>query len=297
MENQFFSAVAHNQEIINSRVGGLGGSDAKMVYKVGLKGISSLSNTDKKRIAVMLGQAEYTPVPTNEAMERGHRFEEYMEECLVNVEREVKLAKDLAKNFNVFAHADFFNDADNSVVECKCTKDGAIAAQADYAEQLQWYYMLGANEVILAHHPQREPFDCGIVDLIKINRDDKMIDVMRNGIKLLDEFVETYQYEEPAEMTMADLTLTERAIMWNLDNFVLEMRNAEERIKSYKETIKTMMEMYGVKTIKTDKLTISYVGESESRTFDKKALASSHPEIDLTEFEKVTKKQSYITIK
>jgi len=43
------------REIVETRKGGFGGSDAKMFYKVGLKGLSALSDTDKRRIAVALG--------------------------------------------------------------------------------------------------------------------------------------------------------------------------------------------------------------------------------------------------
>ena len=50
MNEQAFEAItAHEQEIATSRVGGLGGSDAALVYKIGRSGIEGLSNTDKKR--------------------------------------------------------------------------------------------------------------------------------------------------------------------------------------------------------------------------------------------------------
>ena len=47
--------MKHQQEIESTRRGGFGGSDAKMIYKIGLKGIESLNNTDKIRIAVAKG--------------------------------------------------------------------------------------------------------------------------------------------------------------------------------------------------------------------------------------------------
>ena len=51
--------MTHKTEIITSRKGGFGGSDAKMFLKVGKNGIESLSETDKMRIAVALGQIPY----------------------------------------------------------------------------------------------------------------------------------------------------------------------------------------------------------------------------------------------
>ena len=73
------TTTIHKQEIEATRVGGFGGSDAKMIYKIGLKGLSALNNTDKKRIRVAKGLDEYKPVTMNEAMQRGHDFEDWYE--------------------------------------------------------------------------------------------------------------------------------------------------------------------------------------------------------------------------
>ena len=55
---QFSAKKAHEEEIKTSRVGGLGGSDAAMVLKIGRNGLQALSNTDVKRLRVMLGLDE-----------------------------------------------------------------------------------------------------------------------------------------------------------------------------------------------------------------------------------------------
>ena len=60
-----------------TRVGGFGGSDARMFYKVGLKGLSALSNTDKKRIAVAKGLQPYKAIKKTAAMQKGHDFEDW----------------------------------------------------------------------------------------------------------------------------------------------------------------------------------------------------------------------------
>ena len=73
------STTNHKNEIEATRVGGFGGSDAKMFYKIGLKGLSALNNTDKKRIRVAKGIDEYKPAPVSEAMQRGHDFEDWYE--------------------------------------------------------------------------------------------------------------------------------------------------------------------------------------------------------------------------
>ena len=139
------------QEIIATRKGGFGGSDAKMFYKVGQKGIEALSDTDKRRIAVALGQIEHIETPTTDAMEAGNEFEKwlaeniylaenvYMEEFENNFKIEPK--KPLSINFKIFAHADFFHKADNAVIEAKYTSSDAQQTKRDYMAQLQWSFM------------------------------------------------------------------------------------------------------------------------------------------------------------
>ena len=101
------------QEIIDSRKGGFGGSDADMFARVGLNGLSVLTDTDKKRIAVALGQIEYVPIQPTEAMERGNDFEDFVAQFLIKYQasgckREAVIEKKLARNFRTFAHADFY---------------------------------------------------------------------------------------------------------------------------------------------------------------------------------------------
>ena len=67
----------HTQEIEATRIGGFGGSDAKLFYKIGLKGIESLSNTDKKRIRVAKGIDERKSISDTPAMAKGRAFEDW----------------------------------------------------------------------------------------------------------------------------------------------------------------------------------------------------------------------------
>ena len=53
----------HKQEILKSRVGGFGGSDAKLFYTIASKGVNKLSATDLLRISVAKGESELKPIP------------------------------------------------------------------------------------------------------------------------------------------------------------------------------------------------------------------------------------------
>src|SRR5690554_3885744 len=165
------------QEIIATRKGGFGGSDAKMFYKVGQKGIEALSDTDKRRIAVALGQVEYIETPTTEAMEAGNEFEKWLAENFYTEDYEnnfrIEPKKPMSVNFKVFAHADFYYSTLGRVIEAKYTSSDAQQTKRDYMAQLQWYYMLGADQVFLDKGYQGQPFD--VNDEFFIERNDAYI--------------------------------------------------------------------------------------------------------------------------
>ena len=58
-----------------------------------------------------------------------------------------------------------------------------------------------------------------------------------------------------------------------------------------KAQILRFMEGQGVNSIKSDYYTISYIGESEAATFDKKKLLAEHPEIRESDYLKISKKK------
>ena len=146
------------QEIETTRLGGFGGSDAKLFYNLATKNM--LTNTEIKRVAVAKGLLSFVQIEQNEAMKRGHLFEEWFETSPIApiAEREVLLNKELSNKFKTFAHADF--SADGEVWELKCLKypDEAINT---YYSQLQWYYLLGAERVWLVVCDSKKTFELG----------------------------------------------------------------------------------------------------------------------------------------
>ena len=192
-------------------MGGFGGSDAKMFYKVGLKGLSALSNTDKIRIRVAKGIDEYKSIPTNEAMQKGHDFEDWYatQKFAPLAEREGLLTAEKARNFKTFAHADFYDDEFREVWELKCLSNPEMAMY--YKEQLQWYYMLGARKVWLVVADSTKEFSEGVEVPVEIIRDDRMIAMLENGIRLLDENWDSLDLEVGEDWSDSDLMPFERA--------------------------------------------------------------------------------------
>ena len=205
---QLSAAKAHAEEIKTSRIGGLGGSDAAMVLKIGRNGLQSLCNTDVKRLRVMLGLDEPCNFGGNAATEAGHAFEDYIAERLKMIYpqgyiREAKMIGEDFCAFKTFAHADFLT-ASKKVIECKFVQDTTQNVLAKYYAQLQWYYSLGADCVTLCHGVGKvEPF--GVVDytFLDVPRDDSAVEAIRNGLRLILEYCQNEQAgSAPVEVDM-----------------------------------------------------------------------------------------------
>ena len=202
------AAKAHSEEIKTSRVGGLGGSDAAMVLKIGRNGLQALSNTDVKRLRVMLGLEEPCNFGGNAATEAGHAFEDFIAERLkmiypLGFEREAKMIGEDFGSFKTFAHADYLVTKDH-VIECKFVQDTTQNVLAKYYAQLQWYYYLGADCVTLCHGVGKvDPFEVVDYTFLDVPRDESAIEAIHNGLLLILEYCQNEQAgSAPVEMDM-----------------------------------------------------------------------------------------------
>lgn len=295
MEKNFFDSVQHNNEIINSRVGGLGGSDASMVAKVGRNGLSSLSNTDLKRLAVMLGQIEYVPFTGNDATKAGHMFEDWLSVLTPQYKREERLEAELTTKFKTFAHADFYLDGE--VLEAKYVQASTEEVKVKYYAQLQWYYLLGARSVTLFHGDgDINPFNVNQLNRMPIERDEAFIEILKCGIRLLSEFVEDFHYLEAS----AEVEAMEGDITTTIANLVEAKAKIDHYTKLYndfKADIEKFMEDNGLNAINGDNYTISKGKAVTSYSFDAKAFLKAHPEYDKDTYYKATNKKGAFSIK
>ncbi len=288
------------QEIVNTRVGGFGGSDAKMFYKVGLNGLSALSDTDKRRIAVALGQAEYVEIPATAAMEAGNEFERWLAVNSYTVETGWKnnfyLVSNTvqARNFKLFAHPDFYDDVNKIAIEAKYTSSDIDTTINDYMPQLQWYYLLGVKNVYLVKGTQGENFNKSEGRTIK--RDDNYINILSEGIKIIDEFCDTFIYTEKDEWTEGDLLPHEQRAAQLMYNYLEQIKIMEAEVEKSKQLLFDVMDKNGVKSIKSDKYVLTIVPESVRSTFDKKKLLKEHPEINEKDYLKTSKVKPYLKI-
>ena len=283
------------QMIINSRKGGLGGSDAKMVLKVGRRGLSALNESDKRRLAVMTGQVDYKGIPTTAAMQRGNEFEAWLAKNVFyentnNHRLNVKTAFD----FDVFAHADFYLQSFSEVMEAKCTVDTIEETIVKYEAQLQWYYLLGVSKVTLIHCYQSDDFSQWNAKTVE--KDYQTIDELWNGLALINEFIKDFKYVEKEEWTDFDLMPFENEEVQLMYNALCEMKQLEKLIDEKKANLLELMRSNNVKQLKSELYTITYVPEGESVTFDKAKMLKEHPEIKESDYQKKSKKSDYLKI-
>ena len=285
--------TTHKQEIEVTRVGGFGGSDASMFYRIGLRGLSALTNTDKKRIRVAKGMDEYKPIPMNDAMQRGHDFEDWYSENYQSaaMERERKFTRDLARNFDTFFHADF---ADSFIYELKCVQN-TENVEKDYEAQLQWQHMISAMPVYIVISDSSLPFeDCS--EPIEVKRNERIIEILQNGIRLLDENWDTLDLNIGEEWSDSDLMPFEKKDVELLSGALREIKRLEAQAKKFKEQLLEFMQSNNIQTLKSDEYSITYVPESVKMTLDKKKLFTEHPKIKEQDYIKTSPKKAYLDI-
>jgi hypothetical protein len=293
---------AHQQEIEQSRVGGFGGSDAKMFYKIGLNGLSALSNTDKLRIRVAKGIDEYKPIMQTEAMQKGHDFEDWWAEAMDDAiegcirEHRVEPESVFAVNFNVFAHADFYDIKSNSVIELKCVSDiGKV--HNDYMAQLQWYYMLGCKRVgLIVCDSKFDNFGDGLQKTVGVEKNENYIETLRHGIKLLDDNWNDLDLKIGDEWDESDLFPSEQREVQLMTSYLQQIKAMEAQIEESKAKLLEMMTKSGVKSIKSDAYNITVVPPGTTSRFDKKKLLKDHPEINEADYTATSERKAYLKI-
>lgn len=302
------NAQEHAQEIRNTRVGGLGGSDAAILMKIGERGLLALTMTDNKRLAIMLGLSEQNDWSGNAYTNAGHMFEDYAEKTLPfdnTMKREELIERKLSLKFRTFAHADFTMSSPEFkkiVIECKFVQNTTANTISKYYAQLQWYYMLGADKVFLYHGTGSvDPFEVHTGELFEIERDETAIETLLNGIKILDEAIRDGW--KPENVEKIDIEDTPKPIQ---DAFYrwqeIKSKKAELEIaeKEASAEVKEYLEDFGFTGIVAEgdvKHQVIYKRGGTSLSFDSAKFLREHPEFDRPEYYKKTTTKSSVTFK
>lgn len=293
--------LKHQEDIASSHSEGFGGTNSEMLAKIGNRGLSALSQTDKKIIAVVKKLIPFESIPSTPEMAAGHLFETFLAETVFcdakEVMREKLLEKSLAKNFRTFAHADFYDKENNYVAECKYSQKNTEEVLEIYKYQLQNYFLMGADAVTLIHGSgEVKPFRVDDYSMISIDRDEKLIDEIKAGIKLLDEAWDELPLDIKKDIEASELLSWDAKLINDIAEMVQQIKHLEAAVEEKKSQLMRVFETEGYKSVKGDSITISYVDAFERKTFDKAAFAKAHPKIDLSKFDKISKIRSTLKI-
>lgn len=296
----------HQEEIQATRVGGFGGSDAKIFASIAKKGLENIGQTYLRRIAVAMGLQEYQPILQTEAMAKGHEFEDRLElnysalPETMQPEREVKLELGKfwfsPKNFKIFAHADFCLKNEKKVFEAKFIEDANTTTSEvaeKYKYQLQWYYLLGAEAVTLVRGYGEEMR----VEEMEIEEDNVIINELIAGIVALDKAISNgWQPTLLSDYNEEDIPEDVAHSLAEINILQREIDKLQKNIDTEKENIKFWMEMNEAKNLANPYISVTYVAPSVSTSFDSKKFKEENPDL-FEKYQKEQKKAGFIKIK
>lgn len=304
MKNEFeemCAAQAHQQEIASSRKGCLGGSDAAMVLKVARKGIEALSNTDIKRLRVMLGLEEHEDFGGSAATNAGHLFEDYVQVSLSeHARKEHRFDGRKFRNFKIIAHADYYEEENQRVCECKFVQKPTEKVLAQYFGQLQWYYLFkGVDAVALIHGTgTAEPFTVDGLSVQPVEYNEVVCGDIIQGLCTIDNWCSWYlaqnttewRNEEFADEELMELLTSYKSIKSTIDMFTPQLDELRQKIEAY-------MAEHRIASSRSYGVQVSYKQPTSQRRLDAAKAQAKYPQLATDEeCWKTTKVKGSVTI-
>lgn len=289
----------HEDEILNTRRNGFGGSDADMVIAIAKKleaGIP-LAITERRRLRVIKGLEEPVQLPPTADMTAGHDFEDEQQSslCGLGYMREYFMLPPKNKctffKFSVFAHADYYSDVEKRVVECKWSRTlTAAEIKERYNWQLQWYYMLGVQFVTLRFRD----IDGNVGD-VQIQRNDVMVRDLLRSLAIIElhwEDVDLTINEQSGSQLPPDIAQAVHDMEWLKE----EISSREAKYKELQAQVRLWMEKSDVQKVNGERYTLTYTPATEAVKFDTKGLEKTYPKI-YEQFKQYTMRSAYVTLK
>lgn len=304
----------HKQEIESTRIGGLGSSDANMVYRIGKNGF--INEADRYRIAVMLGIEEQKKFKTSDT-EYGNYIENQIFEHIKMV-RVNAVSNPFYKNielserfrFKVFNHIDIelVDDVTLDWIEIKAVNDDIKETVNKYYNQLQWHYMIldsivsnKTKRLFIAHYNTPNKTDEFNPENIKtefVQRDEMCMSIIERGLKIIsDEIKLGFKYEAKEELYADCLPEAYQQKMSIITMYIAEIKAKEAEIDTFKEKMLALMTENNIKSIKNESFIMTVVPESKSIGFDAKAFEKEEPKLYQQYKNKETIKKSYLLLK
>lgn len=320
----------YKENIIQTRLGCLGSSDAPLLAQIDNLGI--VPRTARRRLAVAKGLAENKGIPLTAAVKAGDEIEmaiyshlkaqdDRYESNPLWVSR--RYSKDCLK---LISHPDIvLKDEAGKVLhiyEVKTTKFGVEETRRTYNAQLYVHHLLGREQaetfgdgwrikVYLVHYSTEGlDLESGI-DFdpkrltIKECRFTTAVFNVDKAMTIANEYVRTLDfYSDEYEVDADLLPVKVKAEFDAITTMLAEIKQRETRIDEFKKKLYLFMLEKDIKAVKGETFSITRVDPTTSRTFDAKKYledyAKKYPRKVLKirkQYEKVTNKKGFVTIK
>lgn len=319
MENNY----GYKDEIISSRVGNLGGSDARILAAIAKNGC--VQRAQVERLAIAKGLYE-RPNITNIAMQYGDFIENMIYDSLVQVDERWESNKCFRsqkygrEGLGLLVHIDFslFDESRDKPlllwVECKATTTDIEQTYKDYKEQLYVEYVLGKElaeqlgadfKLELCHYDASVMFEDEsqlqfAFDPDKISRKKvifkKPVFDIASGMDIAAQYVSEMTEYKREEIDWDYLPAEVQEQMKQVNNILVSIKEKQDSIEEFKSRFYDFLCKNEIKSVKTPYFTISRVDESVSIQFDKVRFTAEHPEL-AAKYQRAVKKKGYILIK
>lgn len=319
MENNY----GYKDEIISSRVGNLGGSDARILAAIAKNGC--VQRAQVERLAIAKGLYE-RPNITNIAMQYGDFIENMIYDSLVQVDERWESNKCFRsqkygrEGLGLLVHIDFslFDESRDKPlllwVECKATTTDIEQTYKDYKEQLYVEYVLGKElaeqlgadfKLELCHYDASVMFEDEFqlqfaFDPDKISRKKvifkKPVFDISSGMDIAVQYVSEMTEYKREEIDWDYLPAEVQEQMKQVNNILVSIKEKQDSIEEFKSRFYDFLCKNEIKSVKTPYFTISRVDESVSIQFDKVRFTAEHPEL-AAKYQRAVKKKGYVLIK
>lgn len=319
MENNY----GYKDEIISSRVGNLGGSDARILAAIAKNGC--VQRAQVERLAIAKGLYE-RPNITNLAMQYGDFIENMIYDSLVQVDERWESNKCFRsqkygrEGLGLLVHIDFslFDESRDKPlllwVECKATTTDIEQTYKDYKEQLYVEYVLGKElaeqlgadfKLELCHYDASVMFEDEFqlqfaFDPDKISRKKvifkKPVFDIASGMDIAAQYVSEMTEYKREEIDWDYLPAEVQEQMKQVNNILVSIKEKQDSIEEFKSRFYDFLCKNEIKSVKTPYFTISRVDESVSIQFDKVRFTAEHPEL-AAKYQRAVKKKGYVLIK
>jgi len=299
-------------EIKQTRIGGLGSSDARMVAKIAKNGC--LSDAVKQRIAIMLGLDE-NPEFSTEATEYGNLIEQNVFEILKSkypniVSNPYYKSENLSDmyGFGIFNHIDYEIETPKRLIwiENKATKKTFDETFWEYHYQLAWHQML-LNEksklinktpvLMLSHYTVEEYNDVFNPDNFTLKPVHIEIgdSFLHKGFSIISEAIKDFRYEKRESLYADNLPAPLQEKLSGIAECFKRISESEKQIENFKEKMLELMQKGNIKSIQNDFFKILLIGETVSTSFDTKLFQSENPDL-AKKYLRQSKRKAFIKI-